>query len=240
MLLNYLRYKRLCPGWTTPEREDFTKLIVHYLNASKLFGNYAEFGVWTGNTFATVYKQSRLIYKDSFKSMKFYAFDSFEGFPDLEGDDIYPQFIKGGRTCNEDDFMNNLKKKGVDVSRVEKIKGWFSETLKSSADAYQSIKQDSISFAYIDCDLYESTKDVLVFLKDRIMSGGIIAFDDWFCFAGNPYKGEQKACIEFLEANKDVVLVSYQQFGWHGMSFIYHKINDLELIERLRKYNMVY
>jgi hypothetical protein len=48
----------------------------------------------------------------------------------------------------------------------------------------------------------------------------VICFDDFYCYNGSPYHGEQRAMREFLEKHREVELVPYANFGWHGKAFI--------------------
>jgi len=54
------------------------------------------------------------------------------------------------------------------------------------------------SLAYLDFDLYEPTIKALRFIKNRIVSGGLIAFDQALT---NSWKGEGIALVEFLDKN---------------------------------------
>ena len=215
-------------GWTTPPREQILWLALHYIASSRLVGDYAEFGVWRGDTFATAYHFCKHLTGTfpALGSVWFHAFDSFEGFPDLHDDDVYPQFEKGGRAFSLDQFNALIAQRQVPIDRITVTKGWFSETLRPGAPSDSLIADQSLAIAYVDCDLYESTRDVLPYLKRKMTQGGVIIFDDWFCFAGHPLKGEQKACREFLATNPEVVLVPFQRFGWHGHSFIFHMLDE--------------
>jgi O-methyltransferase len=55
------------------------------------------------------------------------------------------------------------------------VAGWFSETLAS-------IEAEKIALLRIDADLYESTRDVLLALYDRVTPGGFIIVDDYHAF----------------------------------------------------------
>jgi hypothetical protein len=78
----------------------------------------------------------------------------------------------------------------------------------------------NIALAYIDCDLYSSTKVVLQFLMPRLKHGMIIAFDDYFCWSTTQISGERMAMIESFSNNSQWELVPYIPFGWHGQSFV--------------------
>jgi O-methyltransferase len=53
-----------------------------------------------------------------------------------------------------------------------------------------------------------------------LQTGTVIAFDDWFCFKGDPGKGEQRAFREWLEKNSAFDAIEFHKFGWSGNSFI--------------------
>lgn len=228
-------------GWTTRERENIIELALQYAGASHVFGDYVEFGVWRGDTFATAFhfSQHLSVSFPKFKEMQFHALDSFEGFPELKGDDNFPQFKEGGRAFSLDGFNECMEQKKVDMSRVKSTKGWFSDTLVAGGKADTEIKDNSIALAYIDCDLYESTADVMKFIGPKMMKGGLMMFDDWYCFAGDPTKGQQRAVTEFLETNPTFALAPFRAFHWHGNSYIFHKYNDKETVEKLRKNNLI-
>jgi hypothetical protein len=212
-------------------RAAFMRTAFTYAGSNRLEGDYAEFGVWRGGTFLAAYGAWNALRGSfpQFENMRFLAFDSFAGFPEMEGDDRYPQFVPGGRSCSEDDFRANLRAGGVDAGRLSVCKGWYKDTLSAGGPGCAEVSGRRICFAYVDCDLYESTREVLAFLAPRMAPGGVIAFDDWFCFAGHPYKGEQKACREFLAAHPGIYLVPFHLIDWHGKSFILHEVKDPEI-----------
>ena len=215
-------------GWTTYDREEILWTALRFVSGSRLQGDYAEFGVWRGDTFATAIRFAQRLSKiyAPFKEMKFHAFDSFEGFPELKGADRYPQFETGGRSYGLEQFYARIDKYKVSRERVTANKGWFSDTLQPGGEADRLIPDQSLTLVYMDADLYESTRDVLPFVRKKAKSGAVIIFDNWFLFAGHPLKGEQKATREFLKEHPEVVFVPYKRFGWCGQSFVYHVLDD--------------
>ena len=195
------------------EREKMLQDAMNFTADAKTGGDYLEFGVASGNSFISAYHLAKIAKLDS---MKFYAFDSFEGLPEIRGKDNDGQcnFKKGQFVCNLEKFETNLIDKKVDMLKVKIIKGWYKDTLKKK----YSIKR--VSVVWVDCDLYESTVFVLDFIKDYITEGSIIIFDDWHCFKSNPNKGEQRAFWEWKKNNPDIELVHYKKFGWRGNSFL--------------------
>lgn len=151
----------------------------------------------------------------SFKDMKFYAFDSFEGLPKAKGKDKC--YLKeGDYKCSLKKFKENLKKAKVNLDKVIFVKGWYNKTLK------QDYNIKKLSAVHIDCDYYESTKDVLQFIKPLLQEGTIILFDDWHLFKGNPNYGEPKAFSEFIKENKDLFFTEVPCLRFRRM-FITHK-----------------
>jgi hypothetical protein len=94
------------------------------------------------------------------------------------------------------------------------VPGFFSETLPTL-----KIPND-IAMAFIDCDMYSSTIDVLKFLKPRLKHGMILAFDDYYCYSSTQPAGEKKAFDEFKAALPGWEFIQYHNFHWAGASFI--------------------
>ncbi len=194
--------------------------IAEYLVSAQLPGDYAEFGVYQGTTFAHAY---RLI-APYFEEMKFVAFDSFEGLPRPEGvdavDGYTSNFHEQEFSCSEEEFLERMQDAGVDLSRVRTVKGWFDKTLSPPDTKKHGLEK--VAAAWIDCDLYKSTVPVLDYLTSRLITGSVIAFDDWKCFRNQPDYGEQRAAAEWLEANPQIQLRELFSYGWYGMVFTVH------------------
>lgn len=191
--------------------------LADYLVGAQIEGDYCEFGVYKGDTFKQAYK----LLSGLFPNMNFYGFDSFEGLPEPRGLDALngytSNFHENEFSVSEDVFNVNLQNNNVDMKRVKTIKGWFDKTLKGNNSQKYGIK--SISAAWIDCDLYESTIPVLDFILPYLNVGSVIIFDDWRCFRNLPDFGEQRACKEWLMKNPTVSLSELFSFGFHGCAF---------------------
>lgn len=150
---------------------DYYKYI---LNEAKNDGLFLEFGVFQGNTINAIatLKPDKIIY----------GFDSFEGLPD----NWRSGFDKG---------TFDIKGKLPPVQKnVVLIKGWFNETLPN----FSKENPKNCAFIHIDCDLYSSAKTIFSVLKNQIVSGTVIAFDEYFNYPGWQ-EGEYKALNEFIE-----------------------------------------
>jgi len=188
-----------------------------FIMANKIEGDYLEFGCFGGMTFRLAHKYARLLDL----KMHFYAFDSFQGLPKPKGIDVHTQWGEGAMSNSIADFKKILRSAGIKEVEYTLVPGFYSESL--SEDKIAELKLKKAAFIYVDCDLYESTVPVLKFILPLLQTGTVIAFDDFYCFNGDPDCGEQLALREFLKQNPEVEVVDYTTFGWHGKSFIIKK-----------------
>ncbi len=198
-------------------RWDVVDKLANYLLGTQLQGDYLEFGVFEGKTFSYAFKNMARL----FPEMQFVALDSFEGLPEPKGIDANDNhtsgFYKGQFACGAEQFESNLRARGVDMSRVPMIKGWFDSSLSPGGRASDTVAK--VAAAWIDCDLYESTVPVLNFLTSRLSVGAVLLFDDWRCYRNLPEFGQQRTCREWLAANPQVRLNEFVDFGFHGQAF---------------------
>lgn len=104
------------------------------------------------------------------------------------------------------------------MADVRIVPGFYDETL--TADTKEQLSLQRAAIILIDCDLYESTVPVLEFITDLVDQGTILIFDDWYRFKGDPNKGEQRACNEWLQKNPHINLVQYWQQGPQSVAFL--------------------
>ena len=76
------------------------------------------------------------------------------------------------------------------------------------------------SVVYVDCDLYESTRDVLAFIAPFLRDGTVICFDDFYNYRGRSDLGEQRAFGQFREAHPELPFIDYMPYSPLGMSFV--------------------
>lgn len=138
-------------------------------------GLYLEFGVYSGRTINVISREipDKIVY----------GFDCFEGLPET----WRTGFEKG---CFKTDSLPQVE------PNVQLIKGYFDDTLPPF------VIQNSApcAFIHIDCDLYSSTKTIFKYLKNQIVSGTVISFDEYFNYPGWR-EGEYKAFQEFITEN---------------------------------------
>lgn len=195
------------------ERLNFFQSAQIFLQVNRIDGVYLEFGSHGLNTFRMALNTLGAHNKPN-KITKFIAFDSFEGMPEPEGIDVQKIWKKSMNFTTIESFHKTMKR---DLYRVEAVKGFFNQSLPS----YKWSLGQKIAMAYIDCDYYTSTKDVLNFLKDKISHGSILAFDDWDCYYADPKRGQRLAFSEFKEEVANLFhFESFRVINSGGMSFI--------------------
>ena len=196
-------------------RREFMRRAFTALRFNLIPGAYAEFGCHGGMTFTLAYRESRRIGYDC----PMWAFDSFCGLPPQSlPQDQHPAWMQGALKTSLQRFQRICSFGGLKGEDYRVVPGFYHDTL--NVGSFHKDMPETISFAYVDCDLYTSTKSVMAFLASRLRHGSIVAFDDYYCYAENALAGERLACAEFLKENGSFVFSPYCQFGWHGMSFI--------------------
>jgi hypothetical protein len=204
-------------------------------------GDYLEFGVYRGSTMIQAHNAIRRSYLDraadrtrihsprfrenvgrAWDAMRFFAFDSFQGLPALQGPDRQTaDFAEGKFSCSEDQFLARVGANGVDLSKVIIVPGWFTDTC--NAVTIERHQMRAAAIVHIDCDLYESTRVVLKFIEPLLVDGSVLIFDDWYAFRGNPGLGEQRAFREWTPTVPHLTFNEFQKEGPWRNSFIVNR-----------------
>lgn len=159
-------------------------------------GDTAECGVFEGASSWLV-----LRYAPDFKgkARQHHIFDSFEGLSAPGVHDHPDHFAKGDLECPEAKVRERL----ADFEkRVFYYKGWIPER-------FNEVKDRQFSFAHLDVDLYDPTKDSIEFFYPRMSPGGVIICDDYGC---NTCPGATKAIDVYL-ANKPEKMIPFASGG---------------------------
>jgi len=91
-------------------------------------------------------------------------------------------------------------------AHITLVKGFFDKSLS----AYTG---DEIALLHLDVDLYQSYKDSLIQLYDKVIPGGIIAFDEYMStFEYLNFPGARTAIDEFF-ADKKMKIIRDPVFG---------------------------
>jgi len=103
------------------------------------------------------------------------------------------------------------------MSRVSLYKGYFSQQLWDKLNKTEKFLP--VSICVIDADIYESCVEVLNFIKDYLVKGSILIFDDFNVFDKNEKHGERRALKEFLQRYPGVKLSRLFDYGENGAAF---------------------
>ena len=199
-------------------REKLDRQVFFYnafkaLAFNSIDGDYAEFGCHGCMTFPIAYHEA---VRHGHKA-RLWAFDSFQGLPPADGpEDEHPGWVESKMSTSMEEFHRRCEKKGVPRYAYTIVPGFYENTLQKKLNIDNP---SNICLAFIDCDMYSSTKYVLKFLLPRLKNGMIIAFDDYHCWSAGQISGERRAMMEIFSQNEMWRLVPYLQFGWHGASF---------------------
>lgn len=196
------------------ERKELFRRAFQALAYNGIKGDYAEFGCFGAATFTLAWGAARLVGHPA----HLWAFDSFQGLPpSSDPRDAHDGWTEGAMSMTEPLFIDRCLENGLPREDFTTVAGYYSDSLDSGA---RGDRPERICFAYIDCDLYSSTRDVLLFLGPRLCNGAVLAFDDYFCFSETHPSGERIAAAEYFADHASWRLVPFVQWGWHGMSFM--------------------
>jgi O-methyltransferase len=148
-------------------------------------GAVVEFGCYIGTTSLFI-RRLLDVYSDT---RPFHVYDSFEGLPAKTSHDesrAGDQFQAGELAVSKKTFLQQFHKAGLLAPRVHK--GWFNDLTAQDVP-------DSIAFAFLDGDFYESIRDSLRLVLPRMQTGGTIIIDD---YAREALPGAAKAVHELV------------------------------------------
>ena len=186
------------------------------------YGSYLEFGVFTGSSFNFAMKVNRRVEKLFGKSdCEFIGFDSFKGFGKIKKEDENTSFKDHIFSVDEKKVLNNINKcaKG---QKMRIIKGFYQDTIENKTAPDLNIEKARV--VMIDCDLKESTRLALEFIRPAIQEGTIILFDDYVFFKGSKEKGEYGAFSDFKKKYPEILFRRAYDYGYGSRAFIAHKV----------------
>lgn len=152
-----------------------------YINNN--FKHILEFGVAKGRSVSFL--------RNNFgKDYKIFGFDTFTGLPE-------DWISESGQMIGPKNTFS-MEGKPPNIPGVVFYKGLFKDTIP------QYIKlAEPIALLHVDCDLYNSTIDVLYGLNDFIFKDTVIVFDEWIYLRDPKYNDhEQKAFNEWIKDKK--------------------------------------
>lgn len=165
-------------------------------------GDYVELGCYKGDT--SMLLAELLVEKSVEKSVKkLWIYDSFEGLPEKStaDDSVLGQDFKSGELLvTKREVKERFLRAGLPVPIIKKA--WFSELTEVDLP-------EKIAFAFLDGDFYESIRDSLKLVKNKMSKGSIIIVHDY----NNPaLPGVVKAVDEWLE-NRNIKMQKYRSLA---------------------------
>lgn len=154
-------------------------LQIERINKDKVSGDFAELGVYKGES-------ARLLYLMA-PDRTLHLFDTFEGFT---GTDLQPETGEAA-TYSTNNFADTslnkvLKKIGGDQGKLKIHAGYFPQ---SAAE----LEETAFALVNLDADLYNPTKAGLEYFYPRLSPGGVILIHDY----NHKWEGLVKAVDEF-------------------------------------------
>jgi O-methyltransferase len=136
-------------------------------------GDFIETGVWKGG--GTIFMRGFLA-AHGIADRNVWVADSFEGIPppSLAQDQGYDmsKAVQPHTAVSLEDVMALFERYDLLDDQVRFLKGWFADTLPTAPI-------ERLAIMRLDGDLYESTRDALSALYDRLSPGGFVIIDDF-------------------------------------------------------------
>jgi O-methyltransferase len=176
-------------------------------------GYYFEFGCHEARTMRLAWEHTGALF-----DWTYVGFDSFAGLPEISEIDRQPIWKQGSLATSETDFIAVTLGAGMPLERLRTVKGFYDQSL--TAALAETLLPKKAAVIFIDCDLYRSTVPVLAFVRQFLRPGTIVIFDDWFCFYGDPERGERRAWGEFRQANPELRFTEFIHTN-EAQAFIY-------------------
>ena len=189
-----------------------------YLTAlERLEGDYLEFGVFTGSSFVFACKIEKK-YRDIHKgSCRFFGFDSFQGFGEIEQHDEHPFYTDSTFSVSSQKVIGNIQKQ-TRGSEIKLVPGFFDQTIAGVRSGAHGIPKARIVF--IDCDLKEPSALALEYVKDALQPGTVLLMDDFFSYRGREDMGTAGAFEEFKNKYPHITWRQVHSYGYGGVSMI--------------------
>lgn len=126
-------------------------------------GDMAEVGVYRGG--------SAIVIADAYPDRTLHLFDTFLGLPYAERSERDPKGLlkEGMFACSVKAVRRNLAGRNA-VFHVGRLR---QSVWESGFNSY--------AFVHVDCDLYDTAKEAILWFWPRMTTGGVMFFDDYGC-----------------------------------------------------------
>lgn len=155
-----------------------------YQQIVNIQGQILDLGTRWGNNIS-ILTSLRSIYEPFNRHRKIIGFDTFEGFPDISPQDGNSDLmVPGNLQTGGDKYVCYLAdvlaahEQLNPISHINKFQLIKGDACKTVRLYFKENPHAIVAFAYFDFDLYKPTKECLQMVKDRIVQGSILAFDE--------------------------------------------------------------
>jgi hypothetical protein len=182
-------------------------LYVHdlYRRIIDVPGVVMEFGVRWGQNLA-LFSSFRGMYEPFNFNRKIVGFDTFSGFPAVRPEDGQAALAKAGGydvTAGYEGYLRRVLDYHQAESPLSHIPGKYELCVGDACVTLPKYLADHpetvVAMAYFDFDLYEPTKACLEAIRERVVRGSVLAFDE---LNAKEWPGETRAVMEVLGLNR--------------------------------------
>lgn len=160
-------------------RLDHLEGCIRTIHAEGIEGDLLEAGVWRGGAVALM---RATLLELGLDDRVVWAADSFQGLPDVDAarfpreahalaSDVMQQDLRRLR-AGLDEVLVGLRRLDLLDENVRFLTGWFRESLAH-------VPIDALALLHVDCDLHDSTTEVLTGLYPLVTAGGFVVVDDY-------------------------------------------------------------
>jgi hypothetical protein len=179
-------YPKWIRGNQTNNNGDAPRLIALILNlrqlqAEGIEGDFAELGVWKGNSAAILAEFA------ASSGKRLFLFDTFSGFDERDLVNVDKSHSVRFADTSVDYVRRNI---GHDAITTY-VQGYF------PASVTDEVRNRTYALAHIDCDLYDPMKAALQFFYPRMPRGGMLILHD---YSSGTWSGATQAIDEFRHA----------------------------------------
>jgi O-methyltransferase len=165
-------------------------LTRHAAYASRLPGNFAEFGVYRAGCARMVLGTTALD-----PGRRLYLFDTYSGIPD---DRLTPgerqEGLGGSLADTSAEYVRRL------------LSPWDPIPVVCAGDVFETIPATDtgpLAFVHLDLNAAAPTRHVLEHVYDRIVPGGVVVFDD---YGWSGYEDQRRTIDEFLRDQTETII----------------------------------
>lgn len=166
-------------------------------------GVIMEFGTRWGQNLS-IFSSLRGIYEPFNRHRKIIGFDTFSGFPNISKKDGNSDLMKKGQLDLTKNYEKHLEKvlncleQDNPINHIKKYELCKGDAIIQIKKYLKRNPETIIALAYFDFDLYKPTKECINSIKNRLVKGSVVGFDE---LNDQDSPGETLAVMETFKLN---------------------------------------